>query len=341
MRAANKAGYEERRKQLIDEKGRRKDAAERARRLAEQADMPAVAPIDAPKQERHVDAPLVDPAPTGGLLEVFSNRYLLRLVVRRELAKMYAASALGLLWSYIQPAMRFTIFYLIFAVIMGAHKGIPNFALHLFCGMVFVGFFMEMWSGGTRSVWNNSGLVMKMRVPREIFPVASFIVSLYHTGPQVLVLMALCIFLGWHLTLSAIIFGLVGIAIIMAFGLAMGLIFAALNVLYRDTQNVVGTISMFVHFLVPQMYPYTMVANVQTSHPLLYNVYMSDPLAVGVLDVQKLFWAATSPNPALVAAHFPHDLWLRSLIVLGACLVLLYLAQKFFARLESKFPERL
>ena len=59
--------------------------------------------------------------------------------------------------------------------------------------MVFVHYFTETWGGGTRSIWNNRNLVMKMRVPREIFPVASMVAAMYHTGPQLLILVVTCV----------------------------------------------------------------------------------------------------------------------------------------------------
>jgi ABC-2 type transport system permease protein len=63
--------------------------------------------------------------------------------------------------------------------------------------------------------------------------------------------------------------------------------------------------------------------------------------------MQKLFWwpSLDHATQRFVEKHngpvFPSDLWERGLIMLAVCLVLLYLAQKFFSRQESKFPERL
>lgn len=45
--------------------------------------------------------PLVNPAANTGLLEVFRRRYLLKLLVRREISARYSGSVLGFLWSYI------------------------------------------------------------------------------------------------------------------------------------------------------------------------------------------------------------------------------------------------
>jgi ABC-2 type transport system permease protein len=169
--------------------------------MEKQADaMPVVAPVDGPRAERVVDAELVPPAPRGGLFEVFQQPYLLRLIVSRQLAAMYAASLLGLAWSYVQPAMRFGVYYLVMGFILNLHQGVPYFAIHLFTGIVVVHYFGETWSGGTRSIWQNKGLVQKMRMPREIFPVAASLVAAYHTLPQIMVLVLFCLISGWHLT---------------------------------------------------------------------------------------------------------------------------------------------
>ena len=210
-----------------DERGRRANAARRARRLAKnQADaMPVVRPT-VRRRSAVVDAELVEPAPRGGLLEALQQPYLLRLIVRRQLAQMYAASLLGLLWSYVQPAMRFAVYYLVMGFILQLHEDIPYFALHLFTGIVVVHYFGETWGGGTRSIWQNKALVNKMRMPREIFPVASMLVAAYHTLPQVLVLVVCCLLSGWHLTWGAVGAGALGVAILITFSLALALFFS-------------------------------------------------------------------------------------------------------------------
>lgn len=338
-----KAGDKAQKRHVTDERGRRKNAAQRARALADKKgdSMPVVAPSDGPRRERVVDAELVSPAPRGGILEVLQQRYLLRLIVGRELAKLYAASLLGLLWSYIQPAMRFTVYYFVFGVVIRIHDDMPNFAIHLFTGIVFVHYFSETWSGGTRSIWANRNLVLKMRVPREIFPLASMVVALYHTGPQVLLLMIVCAAVGWHLSWAAVGAAVLGLAILVTFAMSMALIFAAVNVYYRDFQNIVTTITQFLHFMVPMMYPFTMIRELSADHEWAYQLYMANPLAEAVLLMQKFFWQATTDDPGKYADHFPADLWERGFIMLAVCLALLWFAQKLFARLESKFPERL
>jgi ABC-2 type transport system permease protein len=326
----------------VDARGRRENAARRARRMARnQADAMPVVEATGPRRERLVEAELVSPAPRGGIIETIQQPYLLRLIVGRQLAAMYAASLLGLAWSYVQPAMRFGIYYLVMGFILKLHQGFPYFALHLFTGIVVVHYFGETWNGGTRSIWSNKSLIQKMRMPREIFPVASMLVAAYHTLPQLLVLVLCCLLSGWHLTWTAVAAGILGMLILVTFALSLALFFSALNVFYRDFQNIVQTIMQFMHFVVPMMYPFSRVWSVHETHPLLYQIYMLNPVAQACLLLQRLFWYPLIEDPSKVHNEFPPDMFVRGVITLVACSVLLWLAQKFFSRVENKFPERL
>ena len=69
---------------------------------------------------------------------------------------------------------------------------------------------------------------------------------------------------------------------------------------------------------------------------------MLNPMAEAVLLIQRCFWVGTTDDPdAVIADHLPSDLWERGLIMLAACLVLLWVAQRVFTRLERGIPERL
>lgn len=322
---------------------RPRNAGRRARRLARnQADaMPVVEAVDGPRATRTVDAELQPPAPRGGLVEVFQQPYLLRLIVRRQLAQMYSASLLGLLWSYVQPAMRFSVYYVVMGYILVLHQGFPYFAIHLFTGMVVVHYFGETWNGGTRSIWQNQALVKKMRMPREVFPVSAMVVAAYHTFPQVLVLVVSCLFIGWSITWTSLAALVLGLSILVTFSAALAIFFSAVNVFYRDFQNIVGTIMQFMHFLVPMIYPFERIYAAHVDHPVLYQIYVANPVAQAVMLLQRFFWYPLVEDPSSIGQAFPPDMFARGLITLVISLVLLAGAQRFFSRLEGKFPERL
>jgi len=129
--------------------------------------------------------------------------------------------------------------------------------------------------------------------------------------------------------------------ILVTFAGALALFFSALNVFYRDFQNIVQTIMQFMHFLVPMMYPFSLVWEAHDSHPWLYNLYVANPITQAVLLMQRFFWYPLIEDTEGLPRQFPPDMWERGLITLVVCTLLLYAAQKFFSRVEGKFPERL
>jgi ABC-2 type transport system permease protein len=293
----------------------------------------------APLDKRRVKAPLRPPWSEQGLLEVFRHRYILTLLVRREIAARYQGSVLGLLWSYVNPLTQFFIYYFVMGVLFGRAQRTEAFAIHVFCGLIIVHFFVETMNAGTRSIVRNKSLVQKMAVPREMFPVASMLVSLFHVVPQVVILLVATGIAGWRPDPAGLVFGVIGLLISMTLGTALALMFSAANVFLRDISNAVNVLSNFVRFGVPMMYPYTLVAQRFHGHT---TIYLLNPITEAVLAFQRCFWVGATSHPAQTATSDmpPHLFWL-SIRALLICLGILAVAQSTFSRLERRIPERL
>jgi ABC-2 type transport system permease protein len=303
---------------------------------------------------------LVSPFATAGLVEVFKRRYLLRLLVQKEIQSRYQGSLLGVLWSYVPSLIRFCMYFFVIGLIFGLHKTVPNFAIHMFSALTAVHFFTETFSSGTRSIARNKAIVRKMPMPREMFPVASVIVSAIDSFPQLLILFVGAVAVGWHpdpLGLGAF---LLGFAVITVLGTALALLFSAMNVFFKDFQQIVSTLMMFTHWIVPMIYPFEKIATSSLAGTWLYYLYLSNPLTIAVLLFQRAFWVPTFPTcgtpeaaaaPVFCAPHgdvaavgfpvLPQHLFLLGWIMLAGSLITLVFCQKAFSRLEGKFAERL
>jgi ABC-2 type transport system permease protein len=293
----------------------------------------------APAAKRRVDAPLRPPWSEQGLLEVFRHRYILTLLVRREIAARYQGSVLGLLWSYVNPLTQFFIYYFVMGVLFGRAQRTEAFAIHVFCGLIIVHFFVETMNAGTRSIVRNKSLVQKMAVPREMFPVASMLVSLFHVVPQVVILLVATFISGWRPDPVGLLYGVLGLLISMTLGTALALMFSAANVFMRDISNAVNVLSNFVRFGVPMMYPYTLVDQRFDGHT---GLYLLNPITEAVLCFQRAFWVGANSDPAHTISHdLPPHLFFLGLRALLICLLVLVFAQSTFSRLERRIPERL
>ena len=291
------------------------------------------------KPEWVPDAPLSSPSPNAGLLDVFRRRYLLRLLVRKEIQARYSGSFLGLFWSYVQPASRFAVYFFVIGGIIGLHDDVELFGIHVFAGLVFVHYFTETFGAGTRSIVRNKTILKKMPMPREMFPVASMLVSAFHIVPGLVILTVASLAVGWTPDAVGLAAGLLGFSIATVLGTALALLFSAANVFFRDFGNIVSTLTMFVTFSVPMIYPYSMV---EDRFGAFARYYLLNPMAEVVLLVQRAFWTGATDDPqATVAEHMPESLFAIGFAHLGAALVLLCVAQLVFSRLENKFAERL
>jgi ABC-2 type transport system permease protein len=290
--------------------------------------------------DRAPDEPLVAPGDRGGLHNVLRERYLLKLLVRKELSARYQGSFLGLFWSYVQPAVRFSAYYFVIGYVFGLTRNMENFPIHIFAGMVMVHYFTETFSSGTRSIVKNRKIIQKLPLPRELFPVASMLVSAYHTLPQMVILLVGVNLIGWHPTPYDVVAGLVGFSIIAVFGMALALIFSAANVFFRDFQNIVSTLTIFVTWSVPMIYPYDRIHE-NWGGTWAEQLYLANPIADAVLCFQQLFWVPTVPEDSAYPAVMPDNLLLHGAAALAACSLVLVFAQLLFSRLEGKFAERL
>lgn len=285
-----------------------------------------------------VDAPLVPPAATQGLLEVFRRRYLLKLLVRREINARYSGSFLGLIWSYINPLSQFFIYFAVFGLLLDRNRT-ENFAVHIFCGLIVVHFFVETFNAGTRSIVRNKAMIRKMALPKEMFPVASMLVSLYHVTPQLVILVIVGAIYGYVPDPMAAVAMVLALGIIMALGTGLALMFSVANVYFRDFASVVNILTNFVRFGVPMIYPFDLVAD---RFGEFAQYYLWNPIANAVLLVQRAFWVGTTEDPdATAATELPDQLFQRGLLMLGISIVVLVLGQLVFRRLEDRIPERL
>ncbi len=295
--------------------------------------------------EHHVDAasvpdaPLAPPSANSGLLEVFRRSYLLRLLVRKEIQARYSGSFLGLFWSYVQPAVRFGLYFFVIGMVLRLHARVEYFGIHMFAGIVVVHYFTETFGSGTRSIVRNKAILKKMAMPREMFPVASMLVSAFHVIPGMVILTVACLGVGWRPDLEGIAAALLGFAIVMVLGTALALLFSAANVFFRDFANVVGTLTAFITFSVPMIYPYSFV---DERFGRLAEWYLLNPIAEAVLLMQRGFWVGATADPAeTIRTDLPDNLWVLGFAHLAAAFVVLAVAQVVFTKLENKFAERL
>jgi ABC-2 type transport system permease protein len=275
------------------------------------------------------------------LRDVWTYRELLGNLVRKELKVKYKNSALGFLWSLLNPAMYLVVFTLVFQVFLGS--GIPRFGIFLLSGLLVWNFFSTGLSGATGSVVGNGNLINRVSFPREVLPIASVGAALVHFFLQMIVLaIALAAFrhpIAWEY-LPLVPVALVGLLLVTV---ALSIMLAAVNVYARDTQHLLELALLAWFWMTPVVYTYPTVANKFVGHPWL-QILRFNPILPIVLTFQRALYSkrCCDLGGGRMLTNDPMHWYAWQLAaVIGAGVVLVWGALWMFGRLEGRFAEEL
>ena len=285
------------------------------------------------------------------LADIWGSRELLLYLVRTEIKVKYKNSFLGLVWSMLSPAMTLVVYTLVFGVFL--KNGIPNFVIFLFAGLLLWNFFSTGVLTATGGVVANAGLVKKVSFPREILALAAVgsagVFLFFQACVLVIFMAALGMGPAWTLL------WLLPVALIptIVFASALAVFFAAVNVYLRDTQHLVEVVVGAAWFwLCPIIYSYQMTVAPKLAshwHGLKY-LYFLNPMTPLVMTFQRVLYnrpglqhlSTKPPSMGHILPSWPPTTYVGlDAAVLGASLVLFYLAMVVFGRLAGNFAEEL
>jgi lipopolysaccharide transport system permease protein len=204
--------------------------------------------------EAHAAPELVIAPPTGWnplqLKELWEHRELMYFLTKRELQVRYKQSFFGISWAVLQPLVFAFIFALFFSKLFpGDIMGIP-YALYAISGLVPWQFTSGAVTNGAGSLVQDANLISKVYFPRLALPISkalSLIVDLALAMPVVIVL-ALLYGVGIEGT-APLALAFLALGVLVAF--ALGTLFAAINVKYRDVTQVIPVFVQVMFFVSP------------------------------------------------------------------------------------------
>ena len=253
---------------------------------------------------------------------MFRYREAIRTLVVRDLKVRYSNSFLGVLWSLFNPLLITVVYTLVFTFIFPAT--IEKFPVFFLAGLLPWNFFVWATLGCTGAIVGNGHLISRVYFPRDILPLSIVLSNLVYF------LLALAVLLGLTATyrtpLSAAFFFLPVVVLIQCIlSLGTGLFLAALNVHFRDTQQVVEVLIQALFFLTPIIYPLEFVQ----STPVRLAIQLINPMASLIVSYRDVIYAASLPNLSLLA------------ITTAEALLLLAFGYWFFHKNSPSFVEQL
>jgi ABC-2 type transport system permease protein len=277
------------------------------------------------------------------LVAIYRYRELLAGLVRKELKVKYKNSALGAIWSMLNPALYLVVFYVVFQIFL--KSGIPKFAIFLLSGLLVWNFFSTALMGATTSVVTNAALVKKVSFPREVLPLAPIGAAIVHFFLQGIVLALALAAFRYEASLKFALLLLPALVVLVLFTAALGVLLAALNVSLRDMQHLLELSLVAWFWMTPIVYPFRLVAD--RLHGRSWLMFLNPITAITVAFQRAIYNRVDAvgadgkvtnilPVQSSLAWYFVH------IGIVGAIsLALLAVSLTIFGRLEGNFAEEL
>lgn len=276
--------------------------------------------------------------------DLLRYRELLGNLIRKELKVKYKNSALGFLWSMLNPAMYLVIFWIVFEKFLGS--GVPHFAIYLLSGLLAWNLWSGSLGGGVSSVVGNASLVTKVYFPKEVLPLSAIGAAFVHFLLQLVVLIVALFAFRFGLRAEGLVLVPAALVVLVVLLVGMCLFVSVLNVYFRDVQHLLELVLLAWFWMTPIVYPIAFVQQ-NLEGTLLWRIYLLNPVTHIVLAFQRGIYARVNPTDAAgnvqrVLIDAPVSWYLRNLgIVAAGAVVVLVAGWIVFQRLESRLAEEL
>ncbi len=259
----------------------------------------------------------------GRYRTIVQRRRILFLLINRDLKVRYSDSALGYVWTVLDPLMMGLVYWFVFDVIFNRGKAIADdpYLLYLLLAMMPWQWAQGCISGSTRTLSGEARLIRSVDVPRELWIlrlIGSKFIEFMFTIPVLLIFV-----LGFQQGVNwKIVFFPIAIAMqwMALFGIALAL--APMAVMIPDIERLMRVTNRVLLYMCPVIYGSFAIFENDQIPEWFKQIYAWNPFTT----ILTLYRVGFFPNEDM-----PFTVALRGGI---SCVVLLVLGVYIFRKLE-------
>jgi lipopolysaccharide transport system permease protein len=228
--------------------------------------------------------------------DVYRYRELFANLFRRDFQARYKGSALGVLWSLLNPLVLLGVYLLVFGLIFPSKT--PHYPLYLLAGLACWIFFATSLQSAARSLVDSAELIKKVRFPRQL--VAFSMVATQAVTFAVMVAILVVLSLVFVPGARGPVWLALPLAVLFAAEVAgLALVVACLNVLFRDVEHVLTAALLPWFFVTPILWSSsTLGARAERHQTLLHALHWVNPVAPPIFAIRDAIWSGSLPRLA-------------------------------------------
>ena len=250
--------------------------------------------------------------------EFTRNRDLLWLLTKKEITLKYKRTALGIVWSLLNPILLALVLFVAFKVFMRIKM--ENYTFFFLSALFPWNWFSASVTLSTGTLIGNVSLIKKIRFPRHFLVLATILAQLVNLIFALPIIVGFSFVYGkgpgmsWFLTVPI----LIAIQFIVTIGIC--LVISMVNAYFRDMEYIIGMVISLLFWMTPIVYPLEMV-------PEAYRFYLA---------INPLTYLITAWRDLFMSNHID---WGSIGISFGSSLIFVFLGIFVFQKLGKRLGE--
>lgn len=257
------------------------------------------------------------------LKELYESRQLLYFFIWRNFKIRYKQTLIGAAWAVLQPLILMVVFTIFFNQLAGIESGSVDvpYPIFTFAGLMFWGYFSGALSQASNSLLSFQGVIKKIYFPRILAPLSASLTGLIDFGFSLIVYIGLMAFYGIAPSAVGVALFLPMVLLSVLTALGIGLFLAAINIKYRDVQQVLPFFIQSLLFVTPVIYPVSLV-----SEGWQWILFLN-PMT-GVIETMRAGLLGLGDVP-----------WVNLGVSVAATFLYLFIGVRYFNKKEREFAD--
>ena len=254
------------------------------------------------------------------LRALFQYKDLVGQSISRAIKTRYKRSALGVVWTMLNPLLTMVVLTLVFSNIF--RFSIEYYPVYILSGIVIWNFFAFSTSGAMSEILWSGELLSRIYIPKSVFAISSAGTGLVNLLMSLVPLYLIAVVLRVPLT-PAVLVTPVAILITAAFALGLGMILSTIAIFFPDMQPIYEVLLLIWFYATPIIYPLEIVP---------------DGLA-WLIKLNPMYYMVELFRQPLLSGTVPDaGVWL---IAAGAAVLALIIGSLVFTAKSDKYAYRL